>query len=256
MLRVATVFEVAGLITFIYMLFFGDDDVMMAASCFPLFAVLLIHLQFPAPGNGVGKQAGALPGLKFFFGTAKVKRKRAPRSTPPADATSVATKAEPIADKEMLPPLGKGGELLPNHAYVVVFFSMTRGSVNALPKVDKLALQLAAAAKSWFHVVLVTNVHASSTPEQIEWFAINKRMEGLAPVALDLSGEAYEQWMSAHNCWISPQAFVVDESGTIVWHGQSNRSALSNTCAKILKDGRARREAAAGQAASDSKKDK
>ena len=54
----------------------GDPpEPLHALAVFPFLICMYLYLEYPPMGRGVGKQAGALPGLKFVV-TAKPKKKK------------------------------------------------------------------------------------------------------------------------------------------------------------------------------------
>ena len=53
-------------------------------------------------------------------------------------------------------------------------------------------------------------------------------------MATDTTGVAWERYMRKHSCWALPHVFVVDRTGTILWHGQSNRRGLLLTLTLTL----------------------
>ena len=44
--------------------------------------------------------------------------------------------------------------------------------------------------------------------------------------ATDTTEEVWRRYMHKHGCWALPHVFVVDRTGTILWHGQVNRRGL------------------------------
>ena len=231
-------------------LLLSGDSALMACSTIPLFVMLSVFLSNPPAGRGVGKEGAALGSdLRFIRGNAKPKKRRAPAAPAAAPATTTGSAG---AGKPAMAPLGEGGALLRGHAYVIVFFTMSHGSIQALPKIDKLAAHLAAAAREWFHVILITNATHNSSAEDIERWASGFRTPDLTPIAFDASGDAYARYMEENNVWVAPQAFVVDEEGLIAWHGQSNRTEMIRESSRILKEGLAKRATRADPGASAS----
>ena len=56
----------------------------------------------------------------------------------------------------------------------------------------------------------------------------------VTPIAHDASESATINYITAHKAWTQPHAFVVDEQGAIVWHGQINRKELTQHVASVL----------------------
>ena len=54
-------------------------------------------------------------------------------------------------------------------------------------------------------------------------------------MATDTTGVAWDRYMRKHSCWALPHVFVVDRTGTILWHGQSNRRGLVPSLKTIVR---------------------
>jgi hypothetical protein len=181
----------------------GEGVWMRGLAIVPLLIALLVFIENPAPGEGVGKAAAPLPGLNF-----------------------IGTK------KDIAPtPLGDGGALLIGHAYIIVFFNTRRACLRAAVKADKVARMLkAAGCADWFHTLLVSRDDAEALEH-----ASNHWRDRATPLAHDASEAASANYISAHRAWAQPHAFIVDRRGMIMWHGQINRKGLQDTIALMLR---------------------
>ena len=195
----------------------------------PFLLAAWIYVENPGPGDGVGKAAGALPGLRFVHADAAKKRGAAARAAA-ADANALAP-----------PPLDEGGAPLRGHAYLLVFFSTQRAVLKAAARVDAVSRRLhAAGASNWFHCMLVSR----DDLEDLE--AVAKHWPARStPIAHDATQQASANYISAHRAWAQPHAFLVGSDGIISWHGQINRKALGSECARVLATGSDKSSAAA-----------
>ena len=183
-----------------------------------LFGFIYFRLEHPPPGAGVGAVAGALPSLEMLPQAKKTAKKQRTGKT-----EAVAALPPPV--------LGADGALERGRAYVVIFFNPSPGCVKALPKVEAMARRIHAAAGSWFHTVLVS----ASSRAELDGF--NERWAGrMVPMAHDATAAAYEAYIERFGVLIVPHAFVIDRSGTILWHGQSNRRELSSSVVSLIKE--------------------
>jgi hypothetical protein len=181
-------------------------------AALPFLVGLLVYIENPPPGAGVGKAAGSLGnGLKFV--------------SPPGKGTEQAKLCAP-------PPLSADGMPLPGHVYIIVFFSTSRATLKAAAKVDAIARRLSAAGvRAHIHTLLVSRDAFQSLEN------VSKHWKDRAtPIAHDASQEASANYISAHRAWAQPHAFVVDKQGTIAWHGQINRKELLTVVADLLRD--------------------
>lgn len=176
-------------------------------SVIPLLVGMYLFVEYPPPGNGVGKTAEALPGLQAVM----------------------SDKAETVT----LPKLGQGGALLKGHCYLIVFFNLSGACIKALPKAEAIAKRLVqAAAAEWFHVLLISRDDVEDI-KGIARFLKNR----VTPIAHDSTGEASLNYLTRHSAYVVPHAFVVDSKGVIAWHGQINRKGCQEECSKLLKAG-------------------
>lgn len=195
-----------------------DDEMWVARGISPrVLAVLpflfacLVFVEHPPPGAGIGKLAAPLgTGLKYV---------------PPAK------NANPEEIKRLAaPPLGNKGELLKGHAYLIVFFRASGSTLKAAAKADAIARRITAAgARALFHPLLVSRDPFDELQQ------VSKHWKDRAtPIAHDASESASINYITAHKAWTQPHAFVVDEQGVIVWHGQINRKELTQHVASVL----------------------
>lgn len=168
-----------------------------------LAVVLLIFIDNPGPGAGVGKPAAALPGLRLVASCDK---------------------------SPQLPPLSAKGMPLQGHAYLIVFFNTRRACLRAAVKADAFSRMLqGAGATSWFHTVLVSR----DGLDELE-AATRHWPKRATAVAHDVTQQASADYISVHRAYAQPHAFLIDQSGIIAWHGQINRPALREQCAMLL----------------------
>jgi hypothetical protein len=92
------------------MVFFQQTDFPSAIAILPLLMAVLIHVEYPPAGSGVGTVAEAAPGLTFEEDHAK--------------------HAAEVFDKE--------GGLLRGHAYVLTFLRKTPGSLKQMPRLARM----------------------------------------------------------------------------------------------------------------------
>ena len=93
------------------MVFFQQTDFPRAMAILPLLMGVLIRVEYPPPGRGVGAAAEAVPGLTFEEDHAK--------------------HAAGLFDKE--------GALLRGHAYVLTFLRRTPASLKQMPRMARLS---------------------------------------------------------------------------------------------------------------------
>ena len=186
-----------------------------ALAVIPLFLGLYVFIQYPGPGEGVGKQAGTLPALKLVVAkqatTAKEKRKQANEES-----------------KELpLPPLGKDGAPLAGHAYLIVFFNTSRACLKSALRVDQITRRL---PSKWFHSLLVSRDDVEALEHAVS------RWKGRAtPVAHDATEAASVNYIAEHRAFAFPHAFLIGKDGIIVWHGQINRPEVGRECAAMIR---------------------
>ena len=201
------------------------DVPVRALSAFPFMLALLVYIEHPAPGRGVGKAAGALPKLKWL-----------------------------TAETPKPAILGAQGTLLKEHAYLIVFYTTNSACLKALTKAEAIHRRLRVAA-AWFHVILVSASDAADVEAFAKrWASMAKPRSGikasdLAPMVHDATAAAYENYMTAHACYVVPQAFVVDTAGVITWHGQINRPQCAKAVAAVVKQKNASQKNSSGPGA-------
>ena len=188
----------------------------------PLLFSIYVLAEYPGPGDGVGKQAAALGGLKYVEKADKHAKKPKAALAPP--------------------PLGEGGALLSGHAYLIVFFNTRRATLKAAVRADAIARRVrAAGASDWFHAVLISR----DDVDELE-AAAQHWPNRAVPIAQDATQAVSASYITAHRAWAQPHAFLVGRDGRIVWHGQINRKALTNECARMLRTAEAAAKAAGG----------
>ena len=189
------------------------SSVIRHLSVVPVLIAAIVRMEHPPPGRGVGQKAGPLAGVNVL-----IKTSAAAAPSPKSAAADV-----PL-------PLGKDGALLADHAYIIVFFNLQKGCAKAVPKIEGVARRMHSVAGSWAHTVLVSH----EPVERLEQHML-KRAAGKYFVAHDAHGSAFEHYMKRFGAMVVPQAFVVDEAGIILWHGQTNRAGFSEACATLLR---------------------
>ena len=207
-IRPAVLAASASIALAIYVLLYAPEDLRGTAGI-PLLLAIWIFIQYPPPGDGVGQKAGALPGLKFL-GTDK--------KTPLGEATGKKTV-----------PLDAANMPLAGHAYLIVFFSSRRAVLKALrTRCDGMVRVLP--TEEWFHAVYV------SREDDLEALANVAKYWPNRPAALahDQSELASANYISRWRAYAQPHAFLVGVDGLIVWHGQVNRSGLTEGVRHIL----------------------
>ena len=166
-----------------------------------LFAVCL-HMQYPSPGRGVGRPAGALPGLQLLH---------------PEGAT-------------LQKILGKGGGLLGGHGYVIIFWRNNKACHKALPTLERMCRRCESVAK--LHFVLVCR----DAKADLQALVKKQPFSTLTlPLAYDGPEQANANYMGAFGCITVPHAFVVGTDGVILWHGNYARKALTQSVSQLAK---------------------
>ena len=92
------------------MVFFQQTDFPSAIAILPVLLAVLIHVEYPPAGSGVGTVAEAVPGLTF-------EEEHAPH-------------AAEVFDKQ--------GGLLRGHAYVLTFLRKTPASLKQMPRLARM----------------------------------------------------------------------------------------------------------------------
>ena len=92
------------------MVFFQQTDFPSAIAILPVLLAVLIHVEYPPAGSGVGTVAEAAPGLTF-------EEEHAPH-------------AAEVFDKQ--------GGLLRGHAYVLTFLRKTPASLKQMPRLARM----------------------------------------------------------------------------------------------------------------------
>jgi hypothetical protein len=199
-------------------------------AVFPFFVGLLLYIENPPPGAGVGKAAGSL-GKRLSC-------------VSPSGAEATSEQAKHCAP----PPLSADGTPLQGHAYLIVFFSTSRAVLKAAAKTDAIARRITAAgARGRIHPLLVSRDPLPALE------AVSKHWKDrVTPIAHDASQEASANYITAHKAWAQPHAFVVGTQGTVVWHGQINRKELTTHIGDLLRAGQ---PASTGNKAGSSKKE-
>ena len=96
------------------MVFFQQTDFPSAIAILPVLLAVLIHVEYPPAGSGVGTVAEAVPGLTF-------EEEHAPH-------------AAEVFDKQ--------GGLLRGHAYVLTFLRKTPASLKQMPRLARIHTRL------------------------------------------------------------------------------------------------------------------
>ena len=230
-LRIAFVLEALSAIACLVLFFVQPHAEVLAGvthrllSVFPFFFACYLHLEYPPPGNGVGKAAGPLPKLQQVVAAGSTSKSKSAAAKEGKDAKDGSKAAKP--QPPQLPPLGKDGALLAGHAYVITFFNTSPACLKPLIKVDKLHRNISA-CKDWLHLVLISH------EEEAKLKGLLKRLGGL-PIAADPSGEATTNYLVEHSAYVAPHVFVVGLDGIILWHGQINRKELISTIADLIR---------------------
>jgi hypothetical protein len=202
------------------MVFFQQTDFPSAIAILPVLLAVLIHVEYPPAGSGVGTVAEAVPGLTF-------EEEHAPH-------------AAEVFDKQ--------GGLLRGHAYVLTFLRKTPASLKQMPRLARLSSGCEAVRSTVHFVAVFAGDDDAGAPQAAS--TKERRKEGrqaaikeaagkdAAPVVLmatDTTGEAWTGYMRKHGCWALPHVFVVDRTGTILWHGQANRRGLVPSLKTIVR---------------------
>ena len=202
------------------MVFLQQTDFPSAIAILPLLMAVLIHVEYPPPGSGVGALAEAAPDLTFEEEHAKY--------------------GAEVFDKE--------GGLLKGHAYVLTFLRKTPASLKQMPRLARLSSGCEK-VRSTVHFVAVfagdDDAGAPQVASKKEQRKAARRDDAklaagmdAAPVVLmatDTTGEVWKRYMRKHGCWALPHCFVVDRTGTILWHGQANRRGLVPSLKTIVR---------------------
>ena len=161
----------------------------------PALVALLLFMEYPAPGHGVGLPAAPLGGLELLQGD--------------------------------LPLEKKDGALLLGHVYIVVWFKNDKGGRRGMRPVETVHRKLGSHAK--VHLLAVPLMAKdAATAFVAQW----KRTLTL-PIAHDPAGTATASYVTAHGQSspflpsVMPLAFVVGPDGVIRWQGHPNRKAFA-----------------------------
>lgn len=157
----------AELILFAASVYIYWTQVAVKGMCIaPLLLIFTVYLEWPPPGLGIGQPAGPLPNLKFLKLRCHEKLADAP------------------------PPLGPGGEVLPGHAYVFVFWSYTKSCLKTVPRIQHLSARTRKVPK--VHLTFICR----DDPDQLDaWVARSKGLN--TPVAHDAEAEAFKNYVRA-----------------------------------------------------------
>ena len=202
------------------MVFFQQTDFPRAIAILPLLMAVLIRVEYPPPGRGVGAVAEAVPGLTFEEDHAK--------------------HAAGLFDKD--------GGLLRGHAYVLTFLRRTPASLKQMPRMARLSSGCEKVRATLHFVAVFAGDDDAGGPQAAA--KKGQRKEGRQALtkeaagkdatpgvlmATDTTGAAWDRYMRKHSCWALPHVFVVDRTGTILWHGQSNRRGLVPSLKTIVR---------------------
>ena len=172
-----------------------NDSLPRAMAVVPLMLGVLIRMEYPPPGRGVGKRGEALPEIVLDDETQR---------------SSI---------------MGTEGQLLRGHAYVLTFLRKTPAALQHMPRMHRLAKGCLAVRSSVHFLAIV--------PEDDSGADIRESKAGRAaskdtPVmaAVDKAGTGWQNYMRKHGAMSLPHTFVVNSEGVIMWHGQINRRGL------------------------------
>jgi len=173
-----------------------------AVCALPLLLLLLIIIEFPPPGRGIGQPAAPLGKLKRIAGTV---------------------------------PLGEGGVLEAGCAYTFIFWRGNRPGHKVLPKLERIWRHCEAATsgakKGGMKFVIVSDDPRKHLQQ------LSKKWEGqlTIPIAHDESGEASQAYVARYQVLVLPQVFVVGPEGNINWHGHTTNRGMTSAIAKVTK---------------------
>ena len=171
-----------------------DSNSLAALAALPMLVAIILYVQYPAPGRGVGKAAPPLGAIKKVGAIAL--------------------------------PFSSAGALQPGHGYCIVFWMSSMP--QCLQRIESVC-RVCAASSDLLHFVMVS---ADEPSELIRFTSMKMRMkgQGLKPLTLtfaaDASGEAMDNYMHGFGERGVPHAFVVGTDGVITWHGHPNRPDL------------------------------
>ena len=188
------------------MVFMEQTDLPRALASLPAMIAMLIRVEYPPPGRGVGTPAEALtPGVRF-------------------------------EDERHSAVLGKKGELLRDHAYVLTFLRKNKQCLQVMPRIHRLAGGCDK-MRSTVHFVALTPLDDEVVTVSRKAKGMPKGKDAVQAVlpAVDTTGDAWLGYINKHSCWALPHVFVVDRKGTIIWHGQANRRGLVPAIKTIVK---------------------
>lgn len=188
------------------LVFLDHTDLPAAMAVIPAMLGVIIRIEYPPPGSGVGKPADALPGLRF-------------------------------EDEKQRPALGADGALLPGHAYVLTFLRKTPGALKHMPRMHRLASGCANVRKTVHFVAITPEEDGAAQARGRKASKAGKATDALASAlapALDTTKAAWMNYMHKHGAMTMPHVFVVDGAGTILWHGQCNRRGLVPAIKKVV----------------------
>ncbi len=149
-----------------------SDTSLRPLACIPFLFGMLLYIEYPPPGKGVGKEAAALPDMRPV----------------------------PVSRADAQLPLGDGGSLLPGHGYVLIFYRNTAGCAKTLGRIEGLNKRARALAGSKVHVAIV-----SRDPfDELSRFARSCKDRLTTALVCDKEGGAFENYVRGRSSPPSP----------------------------------------------------
>ena len=173
----------------------ADGVTLRTLSIFPFFFGMMLYILFPPDGSGVGKEATALDGLQLIKSAKDAKATK--------DGDSAAKEAEAL-------PLGKDGALLEGHAYVLLVFNCSPGSLSAMNlKAEKFQRHVSRYS-DWLHMLCVSyELPEKLAPIANKWKSCHIYQDSKFKVSSD--------YVIKYGAYVSPHVFVIDVDHKIKW---------------------------------------
>lgn len=183
-----------------------------AVCALPLLLLVVIMMEYPPPGRGVGQPAAPLAKLKRITGTL---------------------------------PLGEGGVLEAGCAYTIIFWRGTRPGQKVLGKLERLWRHCEAATSDAKGGSMKFVIVSDDPRKQLQQLAKKWETQLTIPIAHDESGEASKAYVTRHQVLVLPQVFVVGPEGHINWHGHATNRGMTPAIVNVTKQLVAGRDAMA-----------
>ena len=175
-----------------------------ALAIIPAMLAILLRIEFPPPGKGVGKLAPPLP--------AKI-------------SCLLGSKPPPLAEKNL--PLA-------GHGYVLVFWRNTSSCLKALKQVERVWLKCSESHLP-LHFILVCRDDREIVEEQAKAFSKSQRAgRRMVSIVHDADMQFTRSFLMAFSAVVLPHAFVIGSDGKIIWHGQTSRKPFVVAVGQVL----------------------